>query len=106
MCKATKAYFDKKKSTKGILVKVGDLVMVKLPGAKVRFSAPIRVVKVFKNAVRTQDHRVWNLSRIALYSGTSPVGINVTPSSSDPGHSSGRPLRKIKRPGYLKDYVE
>ncbi|KAJ1156900.1 hypothetical protein NDU88_009617 [Pleurodeles waltl] len=34
-----------------------------------KLSKPIKVVKIFNNAIRTDDHRVWNLNRVVPYKG-------------------------------------
>ncbi|KAJ1217498.1 hypothetical protein NDU88_005092 [Pleurodeles waltl] len=70
--KKSKTRFDCNHAVKVTKVKVGDLVMIKRPGMSIagcKLSKPLRVVKIFTNAVKTCDHRVWNLNRVVLYKG-------------------------------------
>ncbi|KAJ1158896.1 hypothetical protein NDU88_011568 [Pleurodeles waltl] len=70
----SKIQFDRNHVVKVTKVKVGDLVMIKRPGlsfAGNKLSKPLRFIKIFTNAVKICDHRVWNLSRLVLYKGSS-----------------------------------
>ncbi|KAJ1080168.1 hypothetical protein NDU88_000388 [Pleurodeles waltl] len=67
-----KTYFDHKHSVKVTKVNVGDWVMIKRPGFQSggnKLSKPMKFVKIFNNAIRTDDHRVWNLNRVVPYKG-------------------------------------
>ncbi|KAJ1164228.1 hypothetical protein NDU88_004673 [Pleurodeles waltl] len=70
----SKIQFDRNHAVKVTKVKVGDLVMMKRPGlsfAGDTLSKLWRVIKIFTNAVKTCDHRAWNLSRVVSYKGSS-----------------------------------
>lgn len=65
-----KQWYDLRKAVKNTKVFVGDWVKIKSPclskpGSKL--STPFKVIKLFKNAVLTHDHKVWNLNRVAKW---------------------------------------
>ncbi|KAJ1085615.1 hypothetical protein NDU88_005745 [Pleurodeles waltl] len=129
----SKIQFDRNHAVKVTKVKVGDLVMIKLHGlsfAGDELFKPLRVIKIFTNAVKTCDHRVWNLSRIVLYKGSSvyehqndkerfseKVGDKVvTGDLAKDGYEykhrkdmskmlQRKSTRKTQSPAYLQDYV-
>ncbi|KAJ1200500.1 hypothetical protein NDU88_004324 [Pleurodeles waltl] len=66
MCRRNQEYDERKKVCK-INVNVGDVVKVKSPvscmdGSK--YSRPLKIVKLFRNAVKTSDGRIWNMNRV------------------------------------------
>ncbi|KAJ1185691.1 hypothetical protein NDU88_002481 [Pleurodeles waltl] len=55
-----KITFDRRKAVKKLVIRVGDLVRVRNPRLRLsrdhsKFSAPLKVIKVLGNAVRTED---------------------------------------------------
>ncbi|KAJ1091451.1 hypothetical protein NDU88_004576 [Pleurodeles waltl] len=95
-----------------------------------KLSKLLGVIKIFTNAVKNCDHRVWNLSRVVLYKGSSEyehqndkekfsekVGDKVV-TGDLPKHgdeyknrkdmskmSRRKSTRKTQSPAYLRDYV-
>lgn len=126
--------FDNRNAVKKVEVKVGDWVMIKRPGlfgsSSSKFMEPILVVKVFHNAVKTQDHRIWNLNRVVILKGkfdgkshgslrnnttacnhpkSNTTACDLPKSEIDKGpcsmENTRRSSRMVKRPDYLKDYA-
>lgn len=105
-------YFDARKSCKVVKFKVGDNVKVKAPvGCQnwSKFSCVKRVIKLFKNAVKTNDGRIWNHSRVVHIK---PNHNNTCVSESADGASSSlerestrKSARISKIPGFLNDIV-
>ncbi|KAJ1162421.1 hypothetical protein NDU88_002889 [Pleurodeles waltl] len=66
-----KLYYDDKKGTKQVNIKVGDSVRIKracvVPKDECRFYEPEEVVEVLCNAVGLSNGKVWNLNRVAHY---------------------------------------
>ncbi|KAJ1114755.1 hypothetical protein NDU88_002986 [Pleurodeles waltl] len=64
-----KKRYDDKWKVKEPCFEVGDWVKVREPGFLVkgtaRFGEALKVIKVFRNSVVTQDGKVWNVSRLA-----------------------------------------
>ncbi|KAJ1119939.1 hypothetical protein NDU88_008122 [Pleurodeles waltl] len=112
-----KIYFDHKHSVKVTKVNVGDWIMIKRPGFQSggnKLSKPMKVIKIFNNAIRTDDHRVWNLNRVVPYSGKEMHDAEDAEENdnSSLGKDNGstddflrRSDRKTRRPVYLKDYM-
>ncbi|KAJ1146692.1 hypothetical protein NDU88_012955 [Pleurodeles waltl] len=131
--KKSKIQFDRNHAIKVTKVKVGDLVMIKHPGLSLagsKLSKPLRVIKIFTNAVKTCDHRVWNLNRVVLYKGRAiqehqndnekssdnvrdnVVTGNLAKDGDNYRHREGmsktllrKSTRKTQSPAYLQDYV-
>ena len=64
----------------------------------------MRIVKLFRNAVKTQDGRIWNLGRVVkcVEPDRKETGIGAgTMSSRTPVRVSGRVARL---PNHLRDY--
>ncbi|KAJ1115783.1 hypothetical protein NDU88_004005 [Pleurodeles waltl] len=121
----TKIQFDRNHAVKVTKVKVGDVVMIKRPGlsfAGSKLSKPLRVIKIFTNAIKTCDHRIWNLSRVVLHKGSAAqehqrnnedVGDNMGTGNSAKDGDKGdgnktlqrKSTRKTQSPSYLQDYV-
>ncbi|KAJ1092528.1 hypothetical protein NDU88_005638 [Pleurodeles waltl] len=109
-----KIYFDHKHYVKVTKVNVGDWVMIKRPGFQSggnKLSKPMKVIKIFNNAIRTDGHRVWNLNRVVLYRGKEMRDAEENDNSSL-GKVNGstddflrRSDLKTRRPVYLKDYM-
>ncbi|KAJ1191434.1 hypothetical protein NDU88_000750 [Pleurodeles waltl] len=112
-----KIYFDHKHSVKVTKVNVGDWVMIKRPGFQSggnKLSKPMKVIKIFNNAIRTDDHRVRNLNRVVPYRGkemrdAEDAEENDNSSLGKDNSSTEdffrRSDRKTQRPVYLKDYM-
>ncbi|KAJ1101329.1 hypothetical protein NDU88_006399 [Pleurodeles waltl] len=112
-----KIYFDHKHSVKVTKVNVGDWVMIRRPGFQSgcnKLSKPMKVIKMFNNAIRTDDHRVWNLNRVVPYRGKEMRDAEDAEENdnSSLGKDNGstddflrRSDRKTRRPVYLKDYM-
>ena len=87
--------------------------MVKTPWKKngYKYDSPLRMVKLFKNAAKTEDSRIWNLNRVVLYRGN--VTLDRRDNEDDrkgvgrlhPNNSVRKSSRPIKPPRYLKDFV-
>ncbi|KAJ1188714.1 hypothetical protein NDU88_005471, partial [Pleurodeles waltl] len=66
----SKSYFDRRNAVKKTFVNVGDWVLVKYPVLKTsskKSYSPLKVVKLFTNAVKLSDGRIWNLNRISKF---------------------------------------
>ncbi|KAJ1215236.1 hypothetical protein NDU88_002845 [Pleurodeles waltl] len=112
-----KIYFDLKHSVKVTKVNVGDWVMIQRPGFQSggnKLSKPMKVIKMFNNAIRTDDHRVWNLNRVVPYRGKEMRYAEDAEENdnSSLGKDNGstddflrRSDRRTRRPVYLKDYM-
>lgn len=115
-----KRMFDKRKAVKQTFIKVGDMVKIRSPRkttshAGSKFLGPMRVIKVFRNAISTEDHRIWNLNRIAKVSNTTPDPV-IDPIRKDsltaitPGKGVGERRKESTRirfkPRYLDDFVQ
>ncbi|KAJ1098795.1 hypothetical protein NDU88_003902 [Pleurodeles waltl] len=110
-------YFDYKHSVKETKGNVGDWVMIKRPGFQSggnKLSKPMKVIKIFNNAIRTDDHCVWNLNRVVSYRGkemrdAEDAEENDNSSFGKDNGSTDEFLRrsdgKMRRPVYLKDYM-
>ena len=124
-------YFDKHKAVKITAVRVGDWVRIKLPKGKVNFSKygkPVKVIKLFRNAIKTEDYRIWNLNRVAKCKGpeinvmdgkcsqkgeikNSHSLVNESKESwlTNPDFKEKVVMRKstrvCKKPSLLKDYI-
>ncbi|KAJ1079767.1 hypothetical protein NDU88_000004 [Pleurodeles waltl] len=123
--KKSKFQFDRNHAVKVTKVKVADLVMIKRPGLSFtgdKLSKPLRVIKIFTNGVKTCYHRVWNLSRVVLYKGSSVyehqhdkeklsdkvVNGDLAKGGDEHKHSEmsqRKSTRKTQSPAYLHDYV-
>ncbi|KAJ1162489.1 hypothetical protein NDU88_002957 [Pleurodeles waltl] len=91
--------------------------MIRRPGFQSggsKLSKPMKVIKIFNNAIRTDDHRVWNLNRVVLYRGKEMRDAEDAEENdnSSLGKDNGstddflmRSHRKMRRPAYLKDYM-
>ena len=66
-----KLNFDQRKSTKPTQINVGDWVLIKTPWKKTgyKYEKPVKVIKLFGNAIKTDDYRIWNLNRVVKYKG-------------------------------------
>lgn len=117
-----KQQYDERKRVKHFLVKVGDIVKVKAPVGNVswsKYTKPARVIKCFKNAVKLDDGRIWNLNRVVILKSFSEKDLvkNNLPgvsrkksnragvSHSVPRQDPKRSGRKTFMPSHLKDYV-
>mgnify|MGYP002804608524 CR=1 FL=1 len=48
------------------------MVLIKKPKGgigKSELSGPVRVIKLFRNAVKTADSKIWNLNRVVVFKG-------------------------------------
>lgn len=95
--------YDQRKSVKRTVVKVGDCVLMRNPckkGSSTACLKPMQVIRIFNNAVKTADHRIWNLNRVVvvtddlvpfhpLCGGSGSGSSNCSTDSKDsPGNSS------------------
>ncbi|KAJ1139291.1 hypothetical protein NDU88_005666 [Pleurodeles waltl] len=79
-----------------------------------KLSKPMKVIKIFNNAIRTDDHRVWNLNHVVPYRGKEICDAEDAEENDNSrlGKDNGstddflrRSDRKTRRPVYLKDYM-
>ncbi|KAJ1193748.1 hypothetical protein NDU88_003044 [Pleurodeles waltl] len=99
--------FDVKKSARATKVRVGDWVMIRKPVKKGGFpgrSKLVRVVKLFTNAVKTEDSRIWNLNRVVVIN-KDAVGKGQEFIKKDSAIGVRKSERKIVTPKYLEEYV-
>ncbi|KAJ1112120.1 hypothetical protein NDU88_000388 [Pleurodeles waltl] len=120
----SKLNFDKTNAVKKTVINVDDWILIKNPLMKKKLSGPMKVVKLFTNAIKTDDDRIWNLNRVVKYRGDHSVldkdGLHrndfgnsskVTDlrRSKDVTDDSSRSLRvrrsnrTVKFPSHLKD---
>ena len=97
--KQRKSYFDENKKVKCQNVNVGDVVKVKSPVGRAPFSKfthDYKVVKLFKRAVKLDDGRIWNCSRV----------INVNTESKEEELTSGGRKEELKCENMSNDVKE
>ncbi|KAJ1214034.1 hypothetical protein NDU88_001662 [Pleurodeles waltl] len=105
----SKQNFDRSNSVKKTIVEVGDWVLIKRPnwmdGAG-KLSKNMRIIKVFRNAVKTNDHQVWNLNRVVKCrrDPVKKLGDQDTAGKDVAKKIQKSSERKIKMPVYLKDH--
>ena len=109
-----KDYYDSKRSTKTTQVKVGDLVLIKTPWKKdgYKYDSPLKVIKLFNHAVKTEDFRIWNLNRVVVFRGhntkqnESSHSQKTDKSNSGPTTQLRRSGRTTRAPRRLDDYIQ
>ena len=112
-----KSRYDSAFATGMIDFKVGDWVKVKAPVGHAewsKFTKPLQVTKLFKNAVKTSDNRIWNKRRVAkcCQQEESPkpservkTRCEVQERGLQGSEGTRRSSREVRKPFYLKEYV-
>ncbi|KAJ1154129.1 hypothetical protein NDU88_006885, partial [Pleurodeles waltl] len=62
-----KQEFDARKKVSNVNISVGDIVNIRAPIGCVKgskFTRPYVVIKLFKNAIKTSDGRIWNMNQV------------------------------------------
>ncbi|KAJ1213996.1 hypothetical protein NDU88_001624, partial [Pleurodeles waltl] len=100
-----------------IVVKVGDAVKIKAPVGGVnwsKYTSPLKVLKCFRNAVKTSDGKIWNLNRavplkmLGKEQSKGNKGDDMSVESNDRPtkevvHEERKSIRRKYTPGYFKD---